>query len=89
MAAKKAGGGKLAGQTFVMTGTLAAFERDEARAAVEALGGNVSGSLSGKTTAVVVGADPGSKAEKGKKLGLKILNEAAFKRLVGSGPRKK
>jgi len=89
MAAKKASAGKLAGQTFVMTGTLKAFERAEARAAVEALGGNVSGSISGKTTGVVVGADPGSKAAKGKKLGLKILNEAAFKRLVGSGPPKK
>ena len=88
-AKKKGDGGKLAGQTFVMTGTLAGFERDEARAAVEALGGNVSGSISGKTTAVVVGEDPGSKAAKGKKLGLKILNEAAFKRLVGSGSAKK
>jgi BRCT domain type II-containing protein len=89
MAAKKAGAGKLAGQTFVVTGTLKGFERADARKALEALGGSVSGSISGKTTAVVVGADPGSKAAKGKKLGLKILNEAAFKRLVGSSPSKK
>ena len=87
MAASK--DGKLAGQTYVITGTLKGFERADARKALEALGANVSGSLSGKTTGVVVGEDPGSKAAKGKKLGLKILNEAAFKRLVGTPPAKK
>ena len=87
MAAKKAG--KLAGQTYVITGKLKGFERADARKALEALGASVSGSLSGKTTGVVVGEDPGSKAAKGKKLGLKILNEAAFKRLVGTPPAKK
>jgi len=74
---------ELAGQTFVITGTLSSFSRAEAKTSIEALGGKVTGSASGKTDRVVVGTDPGSTADKAKELGIKIINETAFKRLVG------
>jgi DNA ligase (NAD+) len=74
--------GPLTGKTFVLTGTLESMSRDEATAAIERLGGRVSGSVSRKTTAVVVGADPGSKAEKAKSLGVETMDEAAFRRLI-------
>ena len=79
---------KLSGQTFVVTGTLEGYSRAEAKKEIEALGGKVSGSVSSNTDCVVVGADAGSKADKAKKLGIKMLNEAAFKRLLG-GTKKK
>ncbi len=79
---------KLSGQTFVVTGTLAGYSRAEAKKEIEALGGKVSGSVSANTDCVVVGVDPGSKADKAKQLGIKTLNEAAFKRLLG-GTKKK
>ena len=81
--------GKLSAYTFVITGTLESFSREEAQAAIESHGGKVVGSISGKTNCAVVGADPGSKAEKAKKLGLMILDEAAFGSLVGAGAGKK
>ena len=80
--------GKLSDQTFVVTGTLEGYSRAEAKKEIEALGGKVSGSVSANTDCVVVGADPGSKADKAKKLGIKTLNEVAFKRLL-SGTKKK
>ena len=80
--------GKLSGQTFVVTGTLAGYTRAEAKSAIEVLGGKVSGSVSSNTDCVVVGEDPGSKADKAKQLGIKTLNEAAFKRLLSGAAKK-
>ena len=73
----------LAGQTFVLTGTLTTFSRDDAKAALESLGAKVSGSVSSKTNYVVVGTDAGSKLEKAQALGTKILTEPDFLQLVG------
>jgi DNA ligase (NAD+) len=75
-------GGPLEGQTFVITGTLDDFTRDEAAAAIEERGGKVASSVSKKTTGVVVGANPGSKLAKAESLGTDILDETAFKRLL-------
>jgi DNA ligase (NAD+) len=72
----------LAGTTFVLTGTLAGMTRDAAALAITARGGRVSGSVSKKTTYVVAGADPGSKLDKARNLGVTILDEAAFSRLI-------
>jgi DNA ligase (NAD+) len=72
----------LAGQTFVLTGTLESMTRDEARDRLQALGARVSGSVSKKTDYVVVGADPGSKAARAEDLGVTMLDEAAFTRLL-------
>ncbi len=73
----------LAGQTFVLTGTLTTFSRDDAKAALESLGAKVSGSVSSKTSYVVVGTDAGSKLEKAQALGIKILTEPDFLQLAG------
>jgi DNA ligase (NAD+) len=79
--------GPLAGKTYVLTGTLAALTREQATTAIERLGGKVAGSVSRKTTAVVVGADAGSKAEKARALGVTMLDEPAFLALLaGHGP---
>ena len=72
--------------TVVITGTLAGFSREQAQAAVEDRGGKVAGSVSKKTTAVVVGESPGSKAQKAQELGVPTLDEAAFGRLLAEGP---
>ena len=73
----------LAGKTFVLTGTLSGMAREEAKARLLALGAKVSDSVSRKTSYVVVGADPGSKAEKARTLGVEILDEAGLRRLLG------
>jgi DNA ligase (NAD+) len=73
----------LAGQTFVLTGTLVRLTRDEAREAVQRLGGRVTASVSRKTSYVVVGEAPGSKADDARRLGVAVLDEAAFLDLVG------
>ncbi|HEU4417759.1 MAG TPA: NAD-dependent DNA ligase LigA [Planctomycetota bacterium] len=74
--------GPLTGRTFVFTGGLATMTRDEAKARVEALGASTAGSISKKVTDVVAGADAGSKLDKARQLGLRILDEAAFTALV-------
>jgi len=73
---------KLAGKSFVFTGTLAHRSREEAGELVQQHGGEVSGSVSKKTDYVVVGTDPGSKYEKAKELNVTILTEAEFERLL-------
>ena len=72
----------LAGQIFVLTGTMSSMTRDDAKAGLQALGAKVAGSVSKKTSYVVVGADPGSKAAKAEQLGVKILNESELKKLL-------
>lgn len=79
---ERATGGRLEGKTFVFTGELKTLTRDEAQAKVRELGGKETSSVSAKTSYVVVGAEPGSKYEKAKKLGVPILTEEEFLRLV-------
>jgi len=73
---------KLSGKTFVLTGSLDKFSRDEAKQLIRDLGGNMSASVSKKTDYVVAGDDPGSKYDKAKKLGINILNEQEFIKLL-------
>jgi DNA ligase (NAD+) len=74
--------GALAGRTYVITGTLSAMTREEAEAALKRLGAKVAGSVSRKTTGVVVGAEAGSKAAKARELGVPMLDEATFLDLI-------
>ncbi len=76
----------LADQTFVVTGTLPTLSRQQARDLIEGAGGHVSDSLSKKTTALVVGADPGSKLEKAKSLGVEQIDEAELLRRANRKP---
>jgi DNA ligase (NAD+) len=80
---KKHTAGTLAGKTFVLTGTLPNWSREEAKEHIEAAGGKVSGSVSKKTNYVVAGEDAGSKLEKARELGITILDEAALRELIG------
>jgi DNA ligase (NAD+) len=75
----------LTGKTFVLTGSLMEMTRDAARDAIHRLGGRVTGSVSRKTDYVVVGEEPGAKADDARRLGVKILDEPAFFRLLGRG----
>jgi len=70
--------GQLTGKTFVLTGTLPTLKREEAAAKIEAMGGKVSGSVSKKTDYLLAGEDAGSKLEKARALGVKIIDEAEF-----------
>ncbi|MEW9532650.1 NAD-dependent DNA ligase LigA [Microbispora sp. NPDC049125] len=76
----------LEGLTFVVTGTLEGFSRDEAAQAISSRGGKVSSSVSKKTGFVVVGESPGSKYDKAVKLGVPILDESGFRTLLDQGP---
>jgi DNA ligase (NAD+) len=76
--------GPLTGSTYVITGTLEGFSRDEARKALEAKGAKVADSVSKKTTGVIAGEGPGSKLGKAQKAGVPILDERALKRLLSS-----
>jgi DNA ligase (NAD+) len=73
--------GKLAGRTFVLTGTLS-IAREDAIRRIEEHGGKVTGGISAKTNYLVVGDEPGSKVEKAKKLGVRVLDEPALERLL-------
>ncbi|MEI6490238.1 MAG: NAD-dependent DNA ligase LigA [bacterium] len=75
-------GSRLSGKTFVLTGTLEAMSRDEAKVKIKNLGGDVTSSVSVKTSYVVAGNDPGSKYETAIKLGVKVLDEEGFLKLI-------
>jgi len=83
MAARK-GELPLMGKTFVFTGELEKYTRDEAKEIVESLGGRAAGSVSGSTDYVVAGKNPGSKLEEARKRGIRVIDEAGFEKLVGS-----
>jgi len=79
---KKQRGVKLAGKTFVLTGTLARFTRDEAKKMIEDAGGKVTGSVSKKTDYVVAGTEAGSKLDKAKDLGVQVIDEKEMEKLL-------
>jgi DNA ligase (NAD+) len=86
-AAPAAGSDLLAGLSFVVTGTLVGFSREEAEAAIVSKGGKVTGSVSKKTAALVVGDAPGaSKTNKATELGVRLIDEATLSRLLEEGP---
>ncbi|HZQ67974.1 MAG TPA: NAD-dependent DNA ligase LigA [Terriglobales bacterium] len=79
---KKERGTKLAGKTFVLTGTLSRYTRDQAKNMIEGAGGRVSGSVSKKTDYVVAGSDAGSKLDKAKELGVRVVDEDQMEELL-------
>jgi DNA ligase (NAD+) len=74
---------RFAGKQFVLTGSLPGMTRDEARALIEAHGGRVTSTVSKKTDFVLAGAEPGSKLDKANQLGLQVIDEAEFKKMLG------
>jgi DNA ligase (NAD+) len=80
--AKKAAQLPLAGKTFVLTGTLPSMTREEASAKIEALGGHVSSSISKNTDFVLAGEAAGSKLDKAKQLGVRVIDEAEFRKML-------
>lgn len=80
---KKKTVGTLAGKTFVLTGTLPTWSREEAKEEIEAAGGKVSGSVSKKTSYVVAGEEAGSKLDKARELGISVLDESGLRKLLG------
>jgi DNA ligase (NAD+) len=86
-AARTAGGPRpLAGEVYVITGTLTAMTRDEARELLEGLGAEVGSSVTRKTTGLVVGEAPGSKLDRARELGVRVIEEREFLKLVGRKP---
>ena len=77
------GGADLAGKTFVVTGTLVKYQREEIEALIRQLGGKASGSVSKNTSYLVAGEKAGSKLEKAKALGVPVLTEEEFDQLIG------
>jgi DNA ligase (NAD+) len=75
-------GDELLGKQFVLTGSLDSFTRDEAKNKISALGGRITSNVSKKTDYIIVGLDPGSKADKAKKLGIDVINEQTFKKMI-------
>ncbi len=81
---KVATDGIFSGQSVVLTGTLEGFKRSDAQKLIEENGGECQSSVTAKTTLVIAGEAAGSKLDKAKKLGIKIIDEAQFKQLLGS-----
>jgi DNA ligase (NAD+) len=81
----QAGGVDLSGQTFVVTGTLKNYERSEIEGLIKSLGGKATGSVSKKTNYVIAGESAGSKLDKAKELGVPILTEEEFEKMIGKG----
>jgi DNA ligase (NAD+) len=82
LSAQRAAELPLAGKTFVLTGTLPSMTREEATEKIESLGGHVTSSVSKKTDYVLAGGDAGSKLDKAKELGVRIIDEAAFRKML-------
>jgi DNA ligase (NAD+) len=82
---ERSGPQPLAGQTYVLTGTLSGMTREEAKAAIEKLGGRVTSSVSKKTDAVIAGRDPGSKLDRAGELGIRVLDENGLNDLLNQG----
>jgi DNA ligase (NAD+) len=80
--AERVAGGPLTGKTLVVTGTLAGFSRQEAEEAIRKAGGRAASSVSKKTDYLVAGAEAGSKLASAEKLGVPVLDEAAFAKLL-------
>jgi DNA ligase (NAD+) len=80
---RPAGSSDLTGKTFVVTGSLEKYEREEIEALIRQLGGKPSGSVSKKTDYVIAGAKAGGKLDKAKQLGVQVLSEAEFEKMVG------
>jgi DNA ligase (NAD+) len=81
---KKKAGGPLVGLTFVLTGTMPNLAREDAKAKIELAGGKVTGSVSKKTDYLVAGEDAGSKLDKAKEIGVKVIDEGQLLDLIGS-----
>ncbi|MGQ9617768.1 MAG: NAD-dependent DNA ligase LigA [Candidatus Aminicenantia bacterium] len=75
----------LEGKTFVITGTLSRYTREQAEKLIESLGGNISSSVSSKTNYLIVGSEPGSKLEKARALGVKTISEEEFLKIIEEG----